>query len=256
MKEKVVVLIDEYDNPLSSNINSKDLEGIREVLRGFYSVLEASSANIRFCFITGVTKFSKMSIFSAMNNLTDISIENNYATMLGYTQQEVEENFFEYIERALKNRGESKGEYLDAIKHWYNGYCFSLSAETVYNPVSIGFFFNEGGEVFNNYWINTGGSLLLTEIAKKVKFDISTDVETEVNAQTIMSIDIIQMAQTEVSRDNFLSLLFQSGYLTIKGAEKIGRTYLYTLGYPNEEVKEGLTKILLPLYLGKVAAII
>ena len=252
-REKVVVLIDEYDNPLSSNINDPNIEDIREVLRGFYSVLKAASANIRFCFITGVTKFSKMSIFSAMNNLTEISMNEDYATMFGYTQQELEDNFSEYIEKGMKTRGETRERYLALIKKWYDGYRFSAEGESVYNPVSIGSFFNEGGKIFNNYWINTGGSLLITEIAKRVKFDISTDTEITVPQNTLQAVDIIQMARTEINKENFLSLLYQSGYLTIKSAELLGETYLYTLGYPDAEVEKGLTEILLPLYLGRAS---
>ncbi len=252
-REKVVILIDEYDNPLSSNINSPEIEDIRAVLRGFYSVLKATSANIKLCFITGVTKFSKMSIFSSMNNLTEISMNEEYSTMFGYTQQELEDNFSEYIEKGMKTRGETKEEYLALIKKWYNGYRFSPKGETVYNPVSIGSFFREGGEVFRNYWINTGGSLLITEIAKRVKFDISTDTEIEVFEDTLQEVDIVQIAKTEISKENFLSLLYQSGYLTIKCARFLGESYLYTLDYPDQEVRNGLTRILLPLYLGRAA---
>ena len=250
-REKVVVLIDEYDSLLNSNINNENIEGIREVLRGFYSVLKASSANIRFCFITGVTKFSKMSIFSSMNNLVDMSMSDEYSTMLGYTQKELEENFSEYIEKAVKDNKKNREEYLAQIKRWYDGYKFSANGESVYNPVSIGLFFSEGGKVFNNYWINTGGmTYLLTEIAKKVKFDISLDTSIPVSTDILQSTDIIQLTRTEISKSSFLSLLYQSGYLTIKSAELIGEAYVYTLGYPNKEVEKGLNSILLPVYLG------
>jgi hypothetical protein len=194
-----------------------------------------------------------MSIFSAMNNLTEISLDEEYATMFGFTQQELEDNFAEYIEKGMQARGETKETYLALIKKWYNGYRFSPKGETVYNPVSVGSFFREGGEAFRNYWINTGGSLLLTQIAKKVHFDISTDTEITVAQDTLQAVDIIQMTKTEVNKDNFLSLLYQSGYLTIKKARLLGESYLYTLGYPDEEVRNGLTKILLPLYLGRAA---
>ena len=248
---KVVVLIDEYDSLLNNNINNENIEDIRSVLRGFYSVLKASSANIRFCFITGVTKFSKMSIFSSMNNLVDMSMSDEYSTMLGYTQKELEENFSEYIEKAVKDNKKNREEYLAQIKRWYDGYKFSAEGESVYNPVSIGLFFSEGGKVFNNYWINTGGmTYLLTEIAKRVKFDISLDTSIPVSTDILQSTDIIQLTRTEISKSSFLSLLYQSGYLTIKSAELIGEAYVYTLGYPNKEVEKGLNSILLPVYLG------
>ena len=250
-KEKVVVLIDEYDSLLNNNINNENIEGIREVLRGFYSVIKADSTSIRFCFITGVTKFSKMSIFSSMNNLVDISMSDEYSTMLGYTQKELEENFSEYIEKAIKDNKKNREEYLAQIKRWYDGYKFSANGESVYNPVSVGLFFSDGGGVFRNYWINTGGmTYLLTEIAKRVKFDISLDTESEIPEDILESTDIIQMTRTEVNKSNFLVLLYQSGYLTIRKAELIGGSYVYTLGYPNREVEKGLNSILLPVYLG------
>ena len=251
-KGKVVILIDEYDSLLNNNINNENIEGIREVLRGFYSVIKADSTSIRFCFITGVTKFSKMSIFSSMNNLVDISMDDEYSTMLGYTQKELEENFSEYIEKAIKDNKKNREEYLAQIKRWYDGYKFSANGESVYNPVSVGLFFSNGGIEFSNYWISTGGmTYLLTEIAKRVKFDISIDTNLEISGNTLQSTDIIQMTKTDVNKDSFMSLLYQSGYLTIKKVEDNRERKFYTLGYPNEEVEEGLTGMFLPLYLGQ-----
>jgi hypothetical protein len=253
-KEKVVVLIDEYDSLLINNINNENLEDIRLTLRGFYSVLKSQSENIRMCFITGVTKFSKMSIFSSMNNLTDISMQEDYATMLGYTQQEMEENFAEHIERSVSTRQTTREKFLEEVKNWYDGYKFSPRGESVYNPVSVGSFFSENSEVFTPYWINTGGmSFLLTEIAKRVNFDISLDLESEVSVSTLGYVDLVQMLKTEVNKENFMALLYQTGYLTIKNATLIGDSYLITLGYPNKEVRKGLNEILLPLYLGSKA---
>ena len=253
-KEKVVVLIDEYDSLLNSNINSENIEDIREVLRGFYSVLKSCSAKIRFCLITGVTKFSKMSIFSSMNNLEDISMDEEYSTMLGYTQEELEKNFREYIEDGLKRSNTTRENYLASLKYWYDGYHFTAEGEAVYNPVSIGLFFNKGGRFFRNYWINTGGmTYLLTEIAKRVKFDVSLGLGLKISEDKLNSTDIIQMLKTNISKENFLSLLYQTGYLTIKKAEVIRGSYLLTLGYPNEEVENGLNEILLPAYIGSAS---
>ena len=250
--ESVVILIDEYDSLLTNNINSENIEEIRSTLRGFYSVLKGQGDNIKMCFITGVTKFSKVSIFSAMNNITDISMDERYATMLGFTQQELEDNFAEYIEKGINARETTREEYLNSIKTWYDGYCFAPNVETVYNPVSIGSFFNEGGKTFRNYWIQTGGMpYILTEVAKRVQFDISVDTEIEVTPDTLQTPDLIQMVKTEVSKDNFLSLLYQTGYLTIKDVDSSDEDdILLLLGYPNKEVKKGLNQILLPLYLG------
>ena len=252
-KEKAVILIDEYDSLLSNNINNNKLEKIRDVLRGFYSVIKASSKNIRFCLITGVTKFSKVSIFSSMNNLVDISQSEDYATMLGYTQSEMEDSFSEYIDYALSQNGQSREEYLKDIKHWYNGYRFAPNAETVYNPVSIGLFFNNKGIEFYSYWMDTGGSSLLSEVAKRVSFNVTLDLDEEIANETLQGVDIIQMAKTEVNKDNFLSLLYQSGYLTIKSGRLVGGKYLFRLGYPNAEVEQGFCQMLVPVYLGKPA---
>ena len=117
--------------------------------------------------------------------------------------------------------------------------------------MSMALFFTEGGVDFSSYWINTGGmSYLLTEIAKRVEFDISLDTNLEISGNTLQSSDLIQMVKTEVNKDNFMSLLYQTGYLTIKERDEVGGRYLYTLGFPNKEVEEGLTGMLLPLYLG------
>ena len=250
-KQKVVVLIDEYDSLIVHNMNSKYLDEILSVLNGFYAVLKASCEHICFCFITGITKFTNMGIYPAMNNLVDISMSDEYSTMLGYTQKELEENFSDYIEKAVKDQNIDKERYLAKIEKKYKGYRFSSNGEEeVYNPVSIGLFFSEGGVGFSNYWINTGGSSLIEDMARDLKFDITLDISIPVSEDRLRSKDIIQMIKTEVCKVNFMSLLYQTGYLTIKKAEAVTEGYLLTLGYPNEEVEEGLTRILLPLYLG------
>ncbi len=253
-REKVAVLIDEYDSLLTNNINNKHIEDIRNILRGFYSILKAQGANMRMCFITGVTKFSKVSIFSAMNNLTDISVMDEYSTAFGYTQEELETYFAEYIEKGAEKNGATREEFLASLKRWYDGYHFTAEGESVYNPVSIGSFFYMGARFFRNYWIQTGGmTMLLTEIAKQVWFDVSTSDEYRISEDKLHTTDIVQMVQTELSRENFLALLYQSGYLTIKEAVPVRGSFLIRLGYPNEEVKQGLNEILLPAYIGIAA---
>ncbi len=139
-RERVVILIDEYDSPLTNNIDSDNIEEIRKDLRGFYFIIKAEDAYIRFCFITGVTKFSKVSIFSAMN-LMDISSLDEYSSALGYTQDELELYFAEHINDGIKKSGVTREEYLASLKYWYDGYHFTARGEAVYNPVSIGSFF-------------------------------------------------------------------------------------------------------------------
>ena len=253
-REKVVVLIDEHDSPLTNNINNEELEKIRTVLWRFYSILKAQDRNIRLCFITGVTGFLKTGFFSGMNNLMDISVKDDYSAAFGYTQDELETYFAEYIENGAEKSGVTREEYLGKLKYWYDGYRFTVRGEAVYNPVSIGSFFYMGGMNFMNYWIQTGGmTMLLTEVAKRVKFDVSLTDDIKISEEKLHASDIIQMAKTEVCERNFLSLLYQTGYLTIKEAVPVMESYLIKLGYPNEEVAKGLNEILLPAYLGTAA---
>ena len=245
----VVVLIDEYDKPLSDSIdNVQRAVEIRDVLRGFYEVIKSSASYLRFVFITGVTKYSKMSIFSSMNNLNDISIDSRYSTMLGYTQEELEHYFDEGIGEGSKALNLTRSEYLSKIKRTYDGYCFAPNSQTVYNPVSVGRFFDEGGEVFRPYWIDTGGQKLLYETAKKIDFDIEADIEKAFDLSDLSSYDIVELVGENVSKKSYNSLLYQSGYLTIKSSfeEDIAE-----FDFPNEEVRKAFSKILLPLYIGE-----
>lgn len=238
---KVVVLIDEYDKPLSDNVYNKDVEEIRTLLRDFFEVLKASPNYLRFVFITGVTKYSNMSIFSSMNNLKDISMNKKYATMLGYTQKELEKNFNEHIKIGIKATGLTKKEYLRILKEKYDGYCFYPNTETVYNPISINNFFLDGGEVFENFWVGTGQSNLLTNIAKRVNFNIENSLSRSISPSSVSSFDIIEMAKTDINIDSYKALLFQSGYLTITNPSDYYSLYF---DYPNGEVREAFTYLL------------
>ena len=163
-KDKAVVLVDEYDKVLSDNVFSDHVEELRTVLGNFYQVVKTKGALLRFVFITGVTKYARLSVFSKMNNLKDLSMSPVYATMLGYTQKELEENFAGYIGQGVKDTGMGREAYLAKVREMYDGYRFAPGCETVYNPVSVGSFFDgsDGGGVrFNDYWIDTGGSVRL-----------------------------------------------------------------------------------------------
>ena len=250
---KVVILIDEYDKLLSSNIYNPEVEKMRDVLRGFFEVIKAQSANLQFVFITGVTKFAKVSIFSSMNNLNDISMDKEYATLFGYTEDELEYYFAEYIEKGLKATGLSYDKYMLKLAEKYDGYRFSPKSNTaVYNPVSIGLFFSEGADSFDNYWIDTGNMKLLMDVAKKVRFDIAKDVASRISRDSITVFDILEIAKSNVSLTSYRSLLFQSGYLTISGVvDRQGK--ILTLDFPNEEVSEAYSKSILELYVGRDA---
>ena len=250
---KVVILIDEYDKILSSNIYNPEVEKMRDVLRGFFEVIKAQSANLQFVFITGVTKFAKVSIFSSMNNLNDISMDKEYATLFGYTEDELEYYFAEYIEKGLKATGLSYDKYMLKLAEKYDGYRFSPKSNTaVYNPVSIGLFFSKGADSFDNYWIDTGNMKLLMDVAKKVRFDMAKDVASRISRDSITVFDILEIAKSNVSLTSYRSLLFQSGYLTISGVvDRQGK--ILTLDFPNEEVSEAYSKSILELYVGRDA---
>lgn len=231
-REKVVILIDEYDTILSSNIFNPEIEKIGNVLRGFFDVIKASCQNMKFVFITGVTKHSKVS-----NNLMDLTMDDEYSNMLGYTQSELESYFADYIELGIKKSGMEREEYLSQLKEAYDGYRFSPKGETLYNPVSIGSFFVNGV----NYWIDTGGMKLLMDLARKVHFNIADDLEKPITTAKIASYDIIEMAGGNVTRLKYKVLLLQLGYLTIKDTRYNGRE-LY-LDFPNNEVREAYAEV-------------
>ncbi|MDD7200614.1 MAG: AAA family ATPase, partial [Spirochaetales bacterium] len=137
-KDKVVVLVDEYDKVLSDNVFSPEVEDLHTVLGNFYQVVKTKRALLRFVFITGVTRYAMVNEFSGLNNLNNISMDSDYATMLGYTQEELEGNFAGYIEQGIKDTGMGREAYLGKVREMYDGYRFAPGCETVYNPVSVG----------------------------------------------------------------------------------------------------------------------
>ena len=161
-----VVIIDEYDKPILSNIGTPEQENVLKYLKGFYSAIKSSSTVIRFLFITGVTKFCHVSLFSDLNNLEDITMRAEYATMFGYTQTELEENFGDRIGITAKKQNLSVDELKAQMKAWYDGYCFEENSEKVYNPVSIAKFFENDGK-FENYWFATGTPSFLMALVKQ-----------------------------------------------------------------------------------------
>jgi hypothetical protein len=162
--EKVVILIDEYDKPILGNIENPAVGEILQVLKAFYSVVKTCDAQIRFALLTGVSKFSRVSVFSDLNNLVDLTMDARYADMLGYTQEELEQNFAPHIEHAAAQRGSTTGEVLDQMRQWYNGYRFSEAEIWVYNPVSVGRFLDTGK--LSNYWFETGTPSFLIQAAE------------------------------------------------------------------------------------------
>ena len=249
----VVVLVDEYDKVVNDNAD-KDVETVtelRETLRAFYAPIKTLNRYIRFAFITGVTKYTKMGIFSELNNLTDISMSASYATMFGYTQEELEKNFSDYIELGMRKTGLDREAYLGKMREMYDGYRFEEDAPKVYNPVSVGLFFSNGGKKFEPYWFETGGNTkLVMNVAKEVDFNIAVDPEKPVSALSLTRFDIAALKGPTVRLDDLKWLLYQTGYLTIKSYNPLLKTY--TLEFPNQEVAGSFSAQLLGSYAPKM----
>ena len=239
-ESQVVVLIDEYDAPLLTVLHdSERLEPMRTLLQSFYSPLKKLDQYLRFVFITGISKFSQLSIFSQLNNLNNISMLPQYAGICGITEQELKDNFQEGIDELGKANDMTKDEVLAKLKLKYDGYRFSRNAEGVYNPFSL--LSAMDNRDFNNYWFSTGTPTFLVKMMKRFHTDLTKLDGSEAGADDFD-------APTE-NMHSVLPLFYQSGYLTIKGYDPILSNY--TLGYPNEEVKVGLMHALLPFYVVK-----
>jgi hypothetical protein len=237
--KQVVILVDEYDKPLLQTMGANEAlnEEFRNTLKAFYSVTKTCDEYIRFAFLTGVTKFSKVSIFSDLNNLQDISMLNNYAEICGLTQGEVENTFKPEIERLAKNTNNSYEKMLEELKKRYDGYKFSVLGEQVYNPFSILNVLNAGE--LKNYWFATGTPTFLVNYLKDAHYNVpDLDGKVELNEAGI------EMYRADAK--NPLPILFQAGYLTIK--EYIAEANMYRLGFPNDEVRYGFLENLLPSY--------
>jgi hypothetical protein len=228
---KVVILIDEYDKPIIDFLDNVQLaQANREVFKSFYSVLKDADEYIRFLLITGVSKFSKISIFSDLNNLNDITLHPRYTTLVGITQEELENNFKPEIEEMQK----SFPDVLHDIKKWYNGYSWFDGNDTVYNPFSLLKFMDS--RVFQNFWFQTGTPTFLVEQIKNRR---------EFRYEGIR-LGEIALGSFDIERFSPASLLFQTGYLTIKKYDPVSRTY--ELSYPNSEVESSLLDSLLSAY--------
>lgn len=236
--KEVVVLIDEYDAPLLTVLHDPErLEPMRTALQSFYSPLKDLDPYLRFVFITGITKFSQLSIFSQLNNLSNISMNPRYATLTGFTQEELERDFTEGIQGIADDNGLTYQVALEKLRTLYDGYHFSRNAEGVYNPFSVLQAMQTGSP--DNYWFATGTPTFLVKMMKKFNtflpaLDGSRAKATEFDAPT-------------EAMHSILPLFYQSGYLTIR--DYIPQVDTYVLGFPNEEVKTGLLNALIPYYV-------
>jgi hypothetical protein len=235
--KKVVVLIDEYDSPILDTMGKPEATDARDWLQVFYKRLKATDDHLKFIFLTGITKVAKLSIFSVLNSPDDITIDNRYASICGYTQEELESNFVEHISDVAAHSGKTKEKLLADIRTWYDGYTWD-GKTPVYNPYSTLLYF--GKKVFSNYWFATGTPTFLIERLKKQNL-----TETVLEPVTVGS-SAFESYDPENLED--IPLLFQSGYLTIKSIKQIGVKPAYTLGVPNMEVKQSLMEHLLNAY--------
>ncbi|MBN2643756.1 MAG: ATP-binding protein [Victivallales bacterium] len=235
----VVILLDEYDKPILNNIGVAGAKDILSVLKGFYSTIKTCESLEHFVFVTGVTKFCHVSLFSDLNNLTDITMDANYATMLGYTQSELENAFSDRIGAVEKQQSIPHDDLIDKIKNWYNGYRFEETIETVYNPVSLASFFTNNGK-FHNYWFSTGTPTFLLDVMKNTDFDFENALTHPVSG---LAFDAYEIDKIEP-----LALLLQTGYLTIKSAFNDFGVTFYQLDFPNFEVRSAFDTYLMNTY--------
>lgn len=235
--ERVVILVDEYDKPLLQAIGNDDLQNeYRKMLKAFYGALKSDDQYIRFAFLTGVTKFGKVSIFSDLNNLTDLSRDWRYYDICGINDEELVHYFTPYIEQFAYADNMSVKEVTDKLRKMYDGYHFTEESPGVYNPYSLLNTFYKMR--FGSYWFETGTPSFLVELLQKYHYNLEQMANEQTSAEVLDSID--------VSSVNPIPVIYQSGYLTIKGYDS--RFKLYQLGFPNEEVEEGFMKYLLPYY--------
>ena len=239
---QVVILLDEYDKPILENIVQPDIKSIRDTLADFYSAIKAKMDCERFVFMTGVSKFSHVSLFSKLNNLTDITLNRNFAGMLGFTEEDVRKYFADRIPDAAKaNEKITENELLAKVLEWYDGYRFSDADIHVCNPVSITKFFANGYR-FSNYWDSTGTPSFLLKLMEKQKYDHEAALNEWYDESVFSSYELDHLDIT--------GMLWQTGYLTIKDVSKDGDEFQYRLDYPDREVQETFSRRLIEFYAG------
>lgn len=233
----VVILIDEYDKPILQTLRDPELQAEhRAQLKAFYSVLKTQDRYIKFAFLTGVTKFGKVSVFSDLNNLTDISMDHRYISICGMTEKELLTNFKEGISELAEANGDTEEATIAKLKARYDGYHFEENTVGIYNPFSV---LNTLSRLrYKNYWFETGTPTFLVDLLKMHNYRLPDMTKERVSDDVINSVDSLST--------NPIPVIYQSGYLTIKGYDERFKKYL--LGFPNREVEEGFLNFLLPLY--------
>ena len=235
--QRVVILVDEYDKPMLQAINNPELQDhFRNTLKAFYSVLKTQDQYIKFAFLTGVTKFGKISVFSDLNNLVDISMDARYQGICGITQDELMTYFKQSIQDIADAYGVSFDEAAAKLKKRYDGYHFRQRGIDIYNPFSLLNTFATGE--LGSYWFESGTPSFLVQLLKRDNYYLPKLTQEEVSGDFLNSVDSVDVSPVPI--------LYQSGYLTIKDYDQ--RFQTYTLGFPNEEVEQGFIKFLLPYY--------
>ena len=238
---QAVILVDEYDKPLLQAIGNESLQTeYRNTLKAFYGALKSADRYIKFAFLTGVTKFGKVSVFSDLNNLKDISMLPKYTNICGMSEQELHCYFDDSVSALAAANALSKEACYERLRQDFDGYYFNeYTKEGIYNPFSLLNTFDS--QVFRDYWFETGTPSFLVYQLQKTGYPLDNMTEEELSADTLNSIDVMDV--------NPLPLLYQSGYLTIKDYDPEFKTY--RLGFPNREVREGFIKYLYPFYTPK-----
>ena len=233
--KKVVVLIDEYDKSLIDYLdNDAQFEENRRFLKSFYGIMKPSDEYLEFVLLTGVSQFSKVSIFSDLNNIQDLTLHSKFGDIVGISQEDLESYFEQELNTISEAKNITKEVFLDNIKSWYNGYTWDLKTK-MYNPFSLLLFFSNNGQ-FNNYWFDTGMPyFLVSELRKHRLYNIS---KLETTASVLTSFDAQNL--------DTACLLFQTGYLTLTDRDE--ETGLYTLDFPNKEVRHSLTQYIMSSY--------
>lgn len=235
--QRVVVLVDEYDKPMLQAIGNEELQKqFRDTLKPFYGALKTKDGCIKFALLTGVTKFGKVSVFSDLNNLDDISMWNEYIEICGVSEREIHENLETELHEFAAARGITYDKLCEELRECYDGYHFTHNSIGMYNPFSLLNAFKR--KEFGSYWFETGTPTYLVKLLKKHHYDLERMAHEETDAQVLNSIDS--------ESTNPIPVIYQSGYLTIKGYDE--RFGMYRLGFPNREVEEGFIRFLLPFY--------
>ena len=240
----VVILVDEYDAPVGHALGDIDFaEKIRDRLSAVYAQMKNRTGDIRFLFMTGVSKFTKLSVFSALSNIVDVSQKDEYATMLGYTEEELSTNFEEHLRAHAAKMGKSYEDYRAEMKRWYNGFRFARNvATTVYNPISVAYTLVNQEPAFTATWATTGRPSMLMNYLKREDL-LSIDYE-KMSGVPAAAFDVADLRNLTAT-----ALLFQSGYLTVKDYDADSEDY--TIGVPDEEVRRDLTTLIAGVAAGE-----